>query len=650
MDHALTAAISGFRKNWDTPVAQGGEGAAGTLVFDAVNRSLLVRFPEAAKMIIDRLNAGWKIDKAELVLDWSGYEMRPADYARTSGQRWRERPPRWHALAWALRRPWMPDAALGPTFNAYVNGLGYWSKYGAQDTQRDCYPAQLGPAELSEVQREGRIDITAVLTDATYGQSVADRLRLPAEQGFLVRKWEVYDARYNFGGYDVDSMTGQCGIMVARPRLVVTFSKAEGEQRYAPPKPRDFAQLVAELRAKPDGKPTAVVMSEAEFARVSEEFRFKQPDWMPDWQWQRVQELYALGGRVFEIPDTYTEYLEWVDRIIASPPRRWTGWDIVDNLTDVLHYRDLLPAPALDAVKLDWWAWTYPDRDWRELEHNQSIDLFHGGRQAYYEQTGDWRGNSSFFRESYTRYMATMNMNHTGVAGALLGGALLGSEHAVADGRFGLEYYPLRLWAWYDGTMQEALDHYYLALTLGGEKSFVDCGPTSYDRLLGKSTLRKSMEELVSAWHPGLRHFIAMSTRTGIGYTQVIQEGTAHIIHTMSRKGALHDVNNPDRWGMPVSGSDLPARRVALKTLTGAWAPEWMANIVDDKPLPYEVTAAFRYWGYYYDAPLWKRSYLGNHYGVASLDIAHEESVPVLVQWKRVDRPLETVQDLGTLL
>ena len=198
--------------------------------------------------------------------------------------------------------------------------------------------------------------------------------------------------------------------------------------------------------------------------------------------------------------------------------------------------------------------------------------------------------------------------------------------------------------------MQEALDHYYFALTLGGEKSFVDCGPTHYDRLLGKSTLRKSMEELVSAWHPGLRHFIATSSRTGIAYTQVIQEGTAHIIHTMSRKGALHDVNNPDRSGMPVSGSDLPARRVALKTLTGAWAPEWMANIVDDKPLPYEVTAAFRYWGYYYDAPLWKRSYLGNHYGVASLDIAHEESVPVLAQWKRVDRPLETVQDLGTLL
>jgi len=158
VDHALTATISGFRRQWDAPAV-----AEGPLVFDAVNRSLLVRFPEAAGVIVDRLNAGWKIDKAELALDWSGYEMRPAGYARTSGERWSQSPPRWHAVAWALRRPWIPGPDVGPTFNAYVNGLGFRSKYGAQDTQRDRYPAQLGPAELSKTQPEGRIDVTAAL-------------------------------------------------------------------------------------------------------------------------------------------------------------------------------------------------------------------------------------------------------------------------------------------------------------------------------------------------------------------------------------------------------------------------------------------------------------------------------------------------------
>ena len=54
--------------------------------------------------------------------------------------------------------------------------------------------------------------------------------------------------------------------------------------------------------------------------------------------------------------------------------------------------------------------------------------------------------------------------------GALLGGATIGSEHAMADGRHGLEALPLRFWSFLDGTTQEMLDPYYLSITLSARE------------------------------------------------------------------------------------------------------------------------------------------------------------------------------------
>ncbi|MBK9140843.1 MAG: hypothetical protein IPM17_19170 [Verrucomicrobia bacterium] len=41
---------------------------------------------------------------------------------------------------------------------------------------------------------------------------------------------------------------------------------------------------------------------------------------MPDWQWQRVQELKALG-RVRDYPATPEAYGQWMDEMLARPPR-----------------------------------------------------------------------------------------------------------------------------------------------------------------------------------------------------------------------------------------------------------------------------------------------------------------------------------------
>ena len=187
--------------------------------------------------------------------------------------------------------------------------------------------------------------------------------------------------------------------------------------------------------------------------------------------------------------------------------------------------------------------------------------------------------------------MSTQNFNHTAAVGALLGGTIIGSKNAIADGRLGWENYPLRLWSWSRGFSQENIDHYYFAITLSDQKIVADFGPTLFDRLISNSMLAKSVDELIAAYHPALRRFIAVSTRTSLEYLLAKQDGLQYLLHTLSRAGTLHDVGNPEIKNLlpgldSVIGEEVPPSRVALQTTSGAWAPEWAANLIDEKPIP----------------------------------------------------------------
>ncbi len=137
--------------------------------------------------------------------------------------------------------------------------------------------------------------------------------------------------------------------------------------------------------------------------------------------------------------------------------------------------------------------------------------------------------------------MGTMNFNHWAVAGTLLGGAVIGSDRLIKDGRHGLEYWPLRTWSWYDGSTQESIDHYYFSHSLTAQKIFADFGPEKIDRMMGQSIMAKSVEELASSYHPGLRRFVSTSGRTGIAYILGIQDGLQAIMHTLSPSGTYTD-------------------------------------------------------------------------------------------------------------
>jgi len=740
-DQPETAGISGFRALWNTPVVLSEHGALdrsmnvtggaaaylegpcahwfpagrqngkqpGALVFDAVHRSLLVRFPGLAEAIAAQVSAGNRIAKVELLLPFRNTELWPEGYDLPDGMsflrdEWVKTPPNWHAVAWGLRRPWTADPLHGPTFNAAINGATYWTRFGAEDVKTDRYPRQFGPVEVSYreatdyktdlppapvknpkngIQRmpdtspgePARMDLTPLLTDPAYGNTLAARLRQFTDCGVLVRKEEVYDARYHTGTYEWSTATGRRGLLIHTPKLVVTLvadPHAEKIGKIAPP-----ADITA-LARKPKGTPTAVMPTDTEIAGYIQRFGFHQPAGMPDWQWQRLQELKALRGeetastlakvpmaqRLEELKDhnggsgfpiSADGYVKWIDGLLATAPRQWLGHSTPRMAIDAMRFHDALPEAVREHLRNYFDAWVMPDRPTEQLDHPQAIPLWYGGKNKYWDETHDWRGNQSYYRAGYTRRMSTQNINHLGAAGALFGGALVGSKYAMADGRYGLEQFPLRLWAWNDGTTQESIDHYYLQLTLWTQKEFADFGPTQLDRMMGRSMLAKTMEEVVSSYHPGLRRFIAPSGRTDMKAVLLTQTGLRCLMHSLSHSGALTDLDDKNTFGIAsvLDAHDMPPGYIADEWLIGPWAPAWMANMVDDKPLPYTLTAACKVWGKFDTFPGWKCSYLGQHYGLTSRDYDVEDAyhlVQGMAQWRRDAKPVERMDEVTTMM
>ncbi|MFP4026931.1 MAG: hypothetical protein ACLFWL_03995 [Candidatus Brocadiia bacterium] len=644
------------------------QSVVGATCFDAVHRRVLVRFPGAARKIVDKMKQGWRVEKAELHLPFRDTEKVPRAYKGPSsflrnGGMWDKIRPRWHAVAWALRRPWKADPEIGPTFNAYVNGAGYWAKYGARDTEKDRFPARFGPAEISHKRTEP-LDVTKVLTGKSYGKTPGERFRLIADNGFIVKKLEYYDHRFANPGYEWGTMTGGRGIFIGTPKLVVTFQKAEGAKPGKVPSPADIPALAEKLEnSDRGGEPTLQLPDKEEYEKLYAEYGFQRPEDMPDWQWKRVRELYRLGGRANALPETLKGYKDWIDGMLATQPRRWEGFKAADQLSIVYKYRDALPPYVVDHWHLYWKSWMMCHRETHELVHPQYHQIWTKYRNMgtdYYDRTGDWRGNYSFYRAGYTRIISTMNFNHTAATGALLGGAFRGCDRAIRDGRYGLEHFPLRLWAWFEGSTQESIDHYYLSHTLHGQKAFADLGPTRFDRMMGRSIMAKNVDELVNCYHPGLRRFISTALRTTPFYALQIQEGVQHIVHTLSREGALTDLDRAGKQKarmrkkevnvFPITGHDLPPRRVALQAINQPWGPEWMANVVDQKPLPYSITSTWKQWGAFIDYPKWKKSHMGHHYGVASFDLNSSPTINLMGMWKRTEKSASSAEHLRMLM
>ena len=739
-DQPQTVGISGFRVMWNESVPLSEAGAVeytdskitdkhptavwapskrgdrpGALAFDALQRRLLVRFPGVAEAIAERLREGHAVEKVELVLPFRDTELWPPhgkDFWDPTTGGYSERrnwgvaklyhaeQPTWHAVAHVLRRPWSADdPELAPTYNAYINSAGYWAKYGAQDERRDRFPLRLGPAEVSHEHPEGRIDVTAVLNDAAFGETLGQRLRVLSDQGFIVRKLETYDHRYFTGVYEWATAIGGRGILIHTPRLVVTLKQSEeAADLGALPSAAEIPAMAQKLRADDlGGTPTAVMLDEQALSQLNERYS-RQPEQMPDWQWRHVSQLMSHGsapprehdpelerrmffdiflsgheiwrvlgqnkrdaeGRAIAHPaPPYERYTGWVDSIIARQPRGWHGFSAAREMTQWYRFHEALPGPARDAIAQYWTAWLMPDRETAAWERMMDADytegpLIHpmadqlagkkldpadGVHDTYWEETGDWRGNKSFYRSGFTYAVSTQNFNTTSSAGALLGGAIIDADLAIRDGRHGVRKFPLG-YAWDHGSGQEHIDHYYFSVTLSGNKAIRDFGPTRFDRMLGRSMITAGVNELAEAYHPNLRRLIAPSSRTALKYYLATQDGVYHILHTLSKRGALLDESKPQHLpeGVGLIGREVPPRVVANQTVTNPWAPTWVGHMIDDKPLPFEATHRYREY--------WRRAYLGTHYGIATIDGQHPR-MQIMAQWRRDDDTVDQASDLA---
>ena len=675
IEAAECAGISGFRADWDRAAPLAADGATkpregepvnrgagpvadwrdpakpGAIACDAVHRSLLVRFPGAAERIATALGQGKTIVRAELVLPYRGSEVFPiADYANPAGmsflgRQWADKEPRWHVVAWALKQPWIADREIGPTYNAYINGAGYWAGFGAREAGKDRVAAAFGPAPLNKETPEARLDITASLNDPAFGADAGARLRRLADCGFLVRKWEVYDASYWGGGYEWATATGPRALLLGAPKLVLTVGAGKAAAIKLPPA-ADVRGLAKQLAGGKGGKPTAVFPDAGQFAAWSAKLGRVQPKGMDDATWKRLQELWAQDDKRHGFPATYDEYAKWIDGMLANAPRRWAGFDAAEVGGIGLRCREALPAPVVEHLRLYWWAWLMPDREIGDL-----VQGYIGAKEAAasYEKTRDWRGNFSVYR-TYCRAMGTMNFNHWATAGTLFGGALLESPRLLVEGEAGLRDWPLRQWTWFDGTSQETVDHYYLSHTLATQLPFASYSPTVEQRLMGQAILAKTVGELCSTYHPRLKRFTSSSCRTGLAYPLFIQDGVSAIMHTIMPGGALTDLGRKTIGdGMPTIGHDFSPALAASLVLDAPWAPSWYGDMVASKPVPYQSTAAYKMWGGYAQTPLWKRSFQGRHYGVGSIDIAGSDQVPFLLNWRRSDQEVTSSEDLAML-
>ncbi|UYN95093.1 MAG: hypothetical protein KIT25_24280 [Enhydrobacter sp.] len=639
-----TATIDG--RHWDTTFPGG-------MTVDAVHRSVLVRFPTAAEDIAHVLRRGRVLMKAELSLAYHSYEIVPEGYLCRDGlgrKVWTESPPTWHVQAWPLRQPWVADKANGPTFNASVDGRRYWARFGAADLTKDRFPEVDTPQELSLAAREARFDITKILSTPFVERDAGERLRWLEHCGFLLRKLETYDTRYREPGnaYEWAMPVGGHGLRFARPRLLLTCRPVSGgivSVSLPPDVEREW-----HLRTADGSAPTAVMLTAAEVAeRSNAAMRVSGP--RQAWELARIEELRRLGGddvsRWANLQDEkgYRDYLHFVREMLSMPPRYWQGWSIADYLLISLVFDRLLPTPLQEHLKNYWRAWLQSDVPTSSFFHPQSPEAM-----DYWKRTRDWRGRASFFRAGYNFAVSTQNFNHTAAMGALLGGTLVGSDNAMADGRHGLEALLLRFWAFLDGSSQELLDHYYLSITLSAQKMFADYAPTAIDRLKGRILTDRTMEMLITAFHPRLRRFISSSGRSRISGLLVEQDGVYAVLHTVSKEGTVNYTDQPPPatvHGMPIWGYDFPPGRVAIQAVKAPWAPSWVSGLVDDKPVPFEETAAETIRNNF-KQPLWRRVYIGQWHGLASTDIK-ASTIDVMAQWVREPRRSNRLEDIGTL-
>ena len=228
----------------------------------------------------------------------------------------------------------------------------------------------------------------------------------------------------------------------------------------------------------------------------------------------------------------------------------------------------------------------------------------------------------------------------------------------MADGRAGLMQFPFWMWTHSAGVGQEYVDHYYWAIATAGNKLFADFCEQPEDRMAGWSIIEKTVNDLAGAYHPNLKKLMGPASRTYYQHVLGQQDGLYHILHMISKHGALCDTDTGALPGLtmakdakgntprPLSawGHDITPSQVALESMSGPWAAPWFTEIVDEKPLPWSLLAEKKVVS---DGD-WVSTYFGENYGLSSIRLTPQR-IHVLGHWRRQAVLPESMRDIGTL-
>ena len=644
------AAVVNARR-WDETQQQWQDAkeAEAPLFFDAVHRFLFLRYPECAEAIRSRMDAGYGIESATLVLQYDKHEwLRVAGYRHRGYALKDQAGPEWHAEAWSLRRPWIADAELGPTWNAAVNGLVYWRQGGARSPELDRFGTPLGRAGLWPEHPSGEIDVTDTLTDARYGATAGERLRRLSDCGFLIRKAELSEP---FRG-EKATVIGCNRLWVKAPELVVTLKRVAQTTALPPlPPPADIPAQAVKLRVEgPHGQPSTRVP--ANLAVLAAVHRAK-PAAMPDWMWQRVRELRELHtpsderyaeARLFDQLESgrREEYDKALELILSSPPGWFMGHSHLDFMIPLLEYDDLLP----DVVR-------YHLRKFFESRWTPPYD-----EVALQTRVGYHGGMGTFNHQNQFRHEA------------LLAGELLGMGDLAIHGRRNLSLLNRQM-IFADGTVQERGDSFYLGISLGTLGCTRKYSVDPLTRLKAGIGAEKVIFECSATYHPGLRRRVTrVARRYRIEDLVLAQDVPRGILHTLSRKGVLIETDKLYMYPDPALAARLAAGEKLSRTetslalgtrtvnfhacqpdrvaLLAPWGAQWEANVVDRKPLPF-LTISTDYVRALLRDPVYNVTYLAPHYGLASVNLDNGLEWPVVASWRRAERDVERLEDLGLL-
>ena len=225
----------------------------------------------------------------------------------------------------------------------------------------------------------------------------------------------------------------------------------------------------------------------------------------------------------------------------------------------------------------------------------------------------------------------------------------------MADGHAGLMQFPFWLWTHNAGVGQEYIDHYYWAIAIAGNKMFPDFCEQPEDRMAGRSILFKTVNDLANGWHPNLKKLVGGATsRTYYEHVLGHQDGLYHILHVLSPRGALCDLDTGQLPALTAEkdangnaprplgawGHDYPAAAVALQSLSGPWAEPWLAAMIDEKPLPWHSLVEKE------GDPV--TTWFGENYGLASIR-QKPQRIHALGHWRRKTELPSSMRDVGTL-